>query len=453
LSANDEICPVMEDLSLYIAEVLQKPLPDYVTEKAKQHSLDTLAAMVSGAKMIPGELAVKYARLQGGVEEATVPGSDVVTTATVAALANGMTAHADETDDSHLASRSHLGCGVVPAALALAEKEGRSGTEFMQAVTLGYDIGGRMTPALNVNRFYAAGHSTHTFAPLFGAASAAGALAGLNQDQVRWLLSYTAQQASGVNCWARDADHIEKAFDFGGMAARNGVAAATMVQAGFTGVEDVFSGPRNYFFAFAPDDAKPELLLEGLQERYEIACTNIKKWSVGSPIQAVLDSTQAIVVEHDLKPADIDRLEIHMSDQESHVVDSRHMSDINVQHMATVMVMDRTVSFHSAHDNERMNDADVLALKKHVHLMPTPDLERRKPIIKIKTTAGKEHEHQTLAVRGTPDNQMTRDEIDAKAFDLFAGVLGEDKGRKLIDAFWDIENVKNMRDLRPLMVP
>ncbi|MGY8990978.1 MAG: hypothetical protein ACKVHL_05265, partial [Rhodospirillales bacterium] len=66
---------------------------------------------------------------------------------------------------------------------------------------------------------------------------------------------------------------------------------------------------------------------------------------------------------------------------------------------------------------------------------------------------GKEHEYQTLAVRGTPDNQMTREEIDAKVFDLFAGVLGEDKGRKLIDAFWDIENVKNMRDLRPLMIP
>ncbi len=453
MNTKDEICPVMRDLSHYIANVLNSPLPPSVMEKAKQHSLDTLAAMVSGAKMLPGERAVEYARMQGGVEEAVVPGSDVVTTATVAALANGMTAHADETDDSHLVSRSHLGCGVVPAALAIAEKEGRSGVEFMQAVALGYDIGGRMTPALNVNRFYEAGHSTHTFAPLFGASAAACALAGLNQDQVRWAISYTAQQASGVNCWARDADHIEKAFDFGGMAARNSVAAATMVQAGFTGVEDVFSGPRNYFFAFAPEDGKPELLLEALGERYEITRTNIKKWSVGSPIQAVLDSVQAIVTENDLKPADIEKLEIHMSDQESHVVDSRHMSDINVQHMSTIMVLDRTVTFASSHDNERMNDADVLEMKEKVILMPTPDLERRKPVIKIKTTAGKEYEHQTLAVRGTPDNPMTRDEVDEKAFDLFAGVLGENKGRELIDKFWDIENVTNMRDLRPLMIP
>ena len=189
MNTKDDIGPVMRDLSRYIADALKNPLPPEVMEKAKQHSLDTLAAMVSGAKMLPGERAVEYARMQGGTEEAVVPGSDVVTTATVAALANGMTAHADETDDSHLASRSHLGCGVVPAALALAEKEGRSGVEFMQAVALGYDIGGRMTPALNVNRFYEAGHSTHTFAPLFGSAAAASALAGLNQDQVRWAIS------------------------------------------------------------------------------------------------------------------------------------------------------------------------------------------------------------------------------------------------------------------------
>jgi len=86
-----------------------------------------------------------------------------------------------------------------------------------------------------------------------GAASAAAVLAGLSGDQCRWALSYTAQQASGIACWARDEEHVEKAFDFGGMGARNGVAAATMVQAGFSGVEDVFSGPRSFFEAFGGD--------------------------------------------------------------------------------------------------------------------------------------------------------------------------------------------------------
>ena len=195
---------------------------------------------------------------------------------------------------------------LVPAALAMAEREASSGAALLRAVVLGYDIGARINFALDVHPFYAAGHSTHTFAPTFGAAAAAGALAGLNADQVRWLISYTAQQASGVNCWQRDLDHIEKAFDFGGMAGRNGVTAATMVQTGFTGVDDVFIGPRNFFFTYA-DKAKPEELTDGLGARYEITLTNIKKWSVGSPIQAPLDCLEAMLAKRKIRADDVER--------------------------------------------------------------------------------------------------------------------------------------------------
>ncbi|WP_446916816.1 MmgE/PrpD family protein, partial [Klebsiella pneumoniae] len=77
-----------------------------------------------------------------------------------AALANGMMGHADETDDSHLGGRFHPGCGIVPAALAVAEREGRSGTDFLRAVALGYDIGARVTMALGYARPNTARHST-----------------------------------------------------------------------------------------------------------------------------------------------------------------------------------------------------------------------------------------------------------------------------------------------------
>src|SRR5262249_58891971 len=119
----------------------------------------------------------------------------------------------------------------------------------------------------------------------WGAGGAAGALARLDARRVRYLLSYAAQQASGISCWMRDEEHIEKAFDFGGMPARNGVAAATMVAHGFTGLEDVLSGERNFFVAYgrSPD---PEELSRELGERYEILGTDIKRWAVGSPIPA-----------------------------------------------------------------------------------------------------------------------------------------------------------------------
>src|SRR2546430_8280530 len=161
-------------------------------------------------------------------------GRNTIPPAVNAALANGMLAHADETDDSHAPSLTHPGCGIVPAALAMAERERRDGTALLRAVALGYDVGCRLTLSLDPYQFREDGHSTHSFGPMFGAAAAAGALAGLDESQARHLLSYTAQQASGVSCWMRDPEHIEKAFDFGGMPAGNGGAAAAMVAHGFT---------------------------------------------------------------------------------------------------------------------------------------------------------------------------------------------------------------------------
>src|SRR6266581_2167973 len=217
--------PVMQRLSAYIAGALRRPLPPPVAEKTKHHLLDTIAAMLSGSRLAPGKKAISFARVLGGTKEAGVAGSRIVTAAANAALANGMLAHADETDDSHSASQTHPGCGVVAAALAMAERERAGGIALLRAVALGYDVCCRLTQSLDAIEFRAAGHSTHSFGPTFGAAAAAGALAGLDERRVRHLLSYAAQQASGISCWMRDEGHVEKAFDFGGMPARNGDAA------------------------------------------------------------------------------------------------------------------------------------------------------------------------------------------------------------------------------------
>src|SRR5882762_11018973 len=304
----------MQALSAYIARALRRPLPPAVLEKTKHHLLDTLAAMLSGSRLPPGKKAISFARTQGGPKEACVAGSRIVTAAATAALANGMLGHADETDDSHSPSQTHPGCGVVAAAFAMAERERAGGTALLRAVALGYDVCCRLTQSLNAIQFRAAGHSTHSFGPTFGAAAAAGALAGLDERGVRHLLSYAAQQASGISCWMRDEEHIEKAFDFGGMPARNGVAAAAMVAHGFTGVEDGRS----------PD---PEELARGLGERYEIMNADIKRWAVGSPIQAPLDSLLELIRAHRFRPGEVERLVVRVAHLGANTTDNRTMPD------------------------------------------------------------------------------------------------------------------------------
>ncbi len=449
------VSPVMRQLSAYIAAAPRKPLPSQVLEKTKHHILDTMAAMVSGSRLLPGKKAIAYVRTLGGSKEASVAGSRVVTSAANAALANGMCAHADETDDSHAPSLIHPGCGIVPAALAVAEKEHRNGEALLRAVALGYDVGSRLTMSLNAYEFREDGHSTHSFGPTFGAAAAAGCLLGLNERQTRYLLSYTAQQASGISCWMRDEEHIEKAFNFGGMPARNGVTAATMVAQGFSGVEDVFSGERSFFVAYgrAP---QPEVLVRGLGEDYEILGTNIKRWSVGSPIQAPLDSLLELMEKHHLKADDVDRVTIRVAEQGANTTDNRNIADICMQHMCAVMLLDGTVTFKSSHDQKRMRHPRVLELRKRITLHGDAALTRALPsrqgIVEIVLRDGRSLRHHTTAVRGTAQNPMTRAEVDAKSYDLIAPVAGKARARKLCDAVWNLEKLKNVRELRPLLM-
>ena len=455
-----EISPLMKTLSQYIAGALKRPLPKDVVEKTRHHVLDTIAAMVSGSRLLPGRKAIAYAKTLGGAKEATVIGSRVVTLAQHAALANGMLGHADETDDSHAPSLSHPGCAIVPAALAMAEREGRNGTAFLRAVALGYDVGCRLTMALHAYDFRNAGHSTHSFGPMFGAAAAAGALAGLSADQARWLLSYTAQQCSGISCWMRDEEHIEKAFDFGGMPARNGVASAAMVASGFTGVEDVFSGERNFFVAYdetrrigrAPE---PQRLVEGLGSTYEIMNTNIKRWSVGSPIQAPLDSLLDLIRAHGIKAGDVEHLTVRVAHQGANTTDNRAMPDICMQHMCAVMLIDGIVTFASSHDEKRMKHPKVLALRSRIELHGDDELTRlipsRQGIVELKLKDGRELRHHTKAVRGTAQNPMARAEVDEKAYHLMAPILGKARARRLCDAVWAVDGLSSMRKLGPLL--
>jgi len=444
----------MKELSAYIAGALRRPLPKEVLEKTKHHVLDTLAAMVSGSRLLPGRKAISYTRTLGGAKEATVAGSRLVTAAQNAALANGMLAHADETDDSHAPSLTHPGCGIVPAALAMAERERRNGTALLRAVALGYDVGCRLTLSLDPYQFREDGHSTHSFGPMFGAAAAAGILAGLKEQGVRHLLSYTAQQASGISCWMRDPEHIEKAFDFGGMPARNGVAAAAMVAHGFTGVADVFSGERSFFVAYGRSP-RPEVLAAGLGETYEIMNANIKRWSVGSPIQAPLDSLAFLIKENGLEADKVENLVVRVAHQGANTVDNRAMPDICMQHMCAVMLLDGTVSFKSSHDEKRMRDSRVLEVRKKITLLGDDALTRAMPsregVVELRLRDGRELRHHTRAVRGTAENPMTRAEVDAKSYDLVAPVLGKPRARKLCDAVWALEKLDDMCKLRPLL--
>jgi len=451
--------PAMKRLSSYMTEAGTGPLPSEALEKTKEHILDTFAAMVSGSELAPGRFAISFARAHSAEKTATVAASDVVCGAIEAAFSNAMLAHSDETDDSHAPSESHPGASVVPAALAAGEQFNIDGARFLHAVALGYDVGTRVTMTVGVGAFQTANHiSTHALAGTFGSAAAAGCAAALNEQQMRWLIDYASQQASGIKTWQRDTDHIEKAFLFAGMPARNGVTAALLVQAGATGVDDVLSGQDNFLADYAPQADPAKLaanLINKLGERYEVTRTNIKKWTVGSPIQAPLDALEIILKRRPFDADQVQSVTVRVASSEAAIVSNRELPDICMQHMIAVMLLDKTASFKAAHDKPRMQDPAVLKQRAKVQLIGDAELERQLPariaIVEVVLTHATHLTETVKAVRGTAENPMPRDEVITKASELMTPVLGPDRCGKLIQTTLALESLKSVRELRPLL--
>jgi 2-methylcitrate dehydratase PrpD len=452
LFAQQDVSPMMLKLSTYMSEARNQALPDKVLQETKHHILDTFAAMISGSQLPPGRMALKFAQAYGGPSVCTVVASDILLGPIEAALVNGELAHSDETDDDYTGGGAHPGSAVVPATLALGEKAGISGQHFIRAVALGYDIGMRAFQTVGEGPIL---KDTHVLVGTFGATAAAGCALSLNAQQMRWLLDYGAQQAgAGFASWRRDTEHIEKGFVFGGSGARNGVNGAIDVQLGWTGVTDVMSGPDNFVVSYDPK-AKPEKMVDGLGERYEVTMTTLKRWTTGGPIQSPLDALQLILKKHPFEPDQVKQVVVRAATSAAYTVNNREMPDICLQHMIAVMIIDKTASFKAAHDKPRMQDPDVLRVRAKVQLIPDEDLEhlipKRVAIVEVTLNDGTKLTERVESVRGTPENPMNREEVVAKARDLINPILGTTKCDALIDKVLNLESAKTIMELRPLL--
>ncbi len=247
-NAQSGVGKTMSVLSDYMAAARDAPLPPDVAQAAKLHVLDTFAAMISGSTLTPGKAAIAYARLYGGTPMASV-----------AAAGCGARPPRRRSRTVFSLSLTRLTTRTrrrnrIPAAPSCQRRSPPARLWGpMERISCARSRSATMSVRASPWRWEASRSATPRTAPPtpsragFGATAAAASVARLNAQQMRWALDYAAQQSSGIASWSRDIDHIEKAFVFGGMTARTGVTAALLVHAGWTGVDDVFSGPDNFF--------------------------------------------------------------------------------------------------------------------------------------------------------------------------------------------------------------
>lgn len=442
------------ELAAYIVSAPGRPLPARALAATKHHLLDTVAAIVAGTQLPAGIAGADYARDHTTAGDATLIARAERAAPPYAALANAMAAHADEADDSHELSKSHPGCSIVPVALAIAESNGNSGSELLRAVALGYDVGPRVNLAAwpdfgDVRRER---RGTPGISGTFGSAAAAAALRGLDERRVRYLLSYVAQQVSGMNTWKRDVEHIEKAFVLGGWPAFSALFALSVVEAGWSGVDDVFEGDPG-FLEIVGKDPRPSRLTEDLGSRFEVERTHIKRFAVGSPAQAPVQGLVEILERESLRDPEIAEVTVVLPSVLAHTVQrGRAMANINLEYLLSTVIADGTLGFAAAHDEQRFQAWRDAGGDVRLRVVPDASMApRRQAIVELATVDGRRFRTRIDAVRGSPENPMSGHEVRDKAVGLIAPVLGHERADAISDAIDGLDGTDRLDELLALL--
>jgi 2-methylcitrate dehydratase PrpD len=232
------------------------------------------------------------------------------------------------------------------------------------------------------------------------------------------------------------------------------VAAAIMVQSGFTGVEDVLDGEHNMIEALSTEP-KPDQMIADLGSRFFVTETAIKTFSVGYPIQAALDAFLTLRREHGLSPADVDRIVVRLPADGAAIVDDRAMPDVNLQYIIAVALVDGTVSFEDSHSHERMQDPQVRAAKERVQLVAdralmVPDAPRSGRV-EVSLRDGRTVSHFTRHPPGTKENPLDSEGVNRKVRDLIEPILGARRTQAVIERVSALETMGSVRDLRPFL--
>ncbi len=447
---DQERVPYGARVARHAAQASSYQLPPEVIDHAKLHILDTLAAVVSGADLEAGRAGQRYAESVGGTPQASVLGTPIRAPLVEAALANGMAAHADESDDSHEESQTHPGCGVVTAAIVVAEEQRRSGRDFLAAVVLGYDMTTRFAQALGSGMsFKSSSLSSHAYGPLIGGGYAAGSLMGLDAGGFRILLNYLAQEASGLTTWRLDERHTLKSYVFGGMPASNAVKAAALVRSGFTGGGDVLDVTGRNMLDAICSDPNPDALVDRLGERYTIVETDIKKYPVGYPIAAPLAALEQIIAAHPFGPRDITEVRVYYHEDWYQVIgDMSRMPDVNLRYCLAVTLLDGSLNFEASHDANRMAASEVVDLGNRIRMLgPQPHLDRFAARVEIVVGDQVFGAEQGRDVLGRAENPMSKTQVHAKALELMRPVIGAAGGLRALEMVDKLEHIADMREL------
>jgi 2-methylcitrate dehydratase PrpD len=416
-------------LAEFSAGLRYDQLPPEVIAKAKLSILDTLGCCIFGAKLPPMQKLEKMAAADNCAPNATVFGMNLRTSASLAALLNGASAHAFQLDEIHLESTLHPASVGLAAAFALAESSPKvSGRDLIVALIAGDEVGIRVGLACKGGMFKTGFHNQGTTG-VFVAAAAAAHILRLDPQQTQHALGIAGSQAAGLMAVQDGA--MTKSFH-SGHAAQSGVYAARLAQLGYTGIPDVLEAPYGAFFSSFVDEWSELALTGDLGTRWEILRVGFKPAPASNGSITAMTAMDRIMCEHQLQASDITQVIAHVSHNTLHHcgwpyegdrIQSVLSAQMNLRYGIAVMVLERKNGVEQFTES-KIRDPQIMDFVRRIRVEHELQFEGEGGRLRVacrlvvKTKAGKQHEATVLYRKGSPEDAMTGAEIKEKFLKL-----------------------------------
>lgn len=439
----------------FVRNIQYDDLPGEVVVKAKQCLTDTIGCAFVGLKTTNhARIVTEMVKELGGKPEATIWGEGFKTSTINAAMANGTSCHGLDLDDAHRVAFLHVGVGTIPAIIAEAERSNASGRDVITATVAAFEVAIRIALAVNPALRLRGFHTTGTVGT-FGAAMGVGKIIGLNEEQLINALGLAGTQAAGLWQFNDDGD-MSKRFH-PGKAASNGILASRLAQKGMTGPFRVLEGRFGFPATFA-GEYQPDVIREGLGERYHIMGVGFKIHAACRFTNTPIDAALILTHRYGIKPEDVAHGKIRSCKIAADQLKKKDIQTLLDAQISGPFCVALAIAHKKAGHQEFLRgikEEVVLELTKKIDMVEEPrfGLMERTAIVEITTKDGMTYSQQVDLAKGEPEVPLTKDEMDSKYIELAARILDSDKIEDSLQMLNELENVNDVSELIKCLIP
>ena len=454
----------------FIRGVSYEDFPDEAIALAKRCMIDGLGVMLAGSTQAAGSILKEHVRGTDTRSDATVFGPDSFKTSIAsAALVNGTSGHALDWDDTQLATSADRIFGLLThptipplvTALAIGEREGISGTQFLTAFLTGFEVECKISEAIHPDHYKKGFHSSATVGT-FGAATVAAKLFDLNAEQTAHMLAIAASSASGIRV---NFGSMTKPLHVG-RAAQNGINAVELTALGFTGGADALDPPWGFFQTFSHGGGfDADRIVGKLGNPHTIVSpgVSIKPYPCGVLGHPTMDAMRRLVIDHDVDANDIVAIRVRagsniLNPLRYPIAHNELEAKFCPAFMVSAIALRRKAGIHEFNDEFVQSDP-VQALMKKVECVLDQDIEAQ-GWEKIRSTVEVDMaDGRTLVqkaderYRGGPDLPFTREELFEKFSDCASLVLSDEQINKVFALVESLEACGNINELIENLAP